>query len=66
MQNGLKQGGALSPLLFNFALDYAVKKSLENQMGLKLNAAQQLLSCADNVNVPNSSDRTKPRDLLSL
>jgi hypothetical protein len=26
-QNGLKQGDALSPLLFNFVLDYAIKKA---------------------------------------
>jgi hypothetical protein len=26
-QNGLKQGDALSPLLFNFALEYAISKS---------------------------------------
>jgi hypothetical protein len=26
IQNGLKQGDALLPLLFNFALEYAIKK----------------------------------------
>jgi hypothetical protein len=26
IQNGLKEGGALSPLLFNFALEYAIRK----------------------------------------
>jgi hypothetical protein len=26
IQNGLKQGGALSPLLFKFALEYAIRK----------------------------------------
>jgi hypothetical protein len=26
IQNGLKQGDALSPLLFNFALEYAISK----------------------------------------
>jgi hypothetical protein len=26
IQNGLKQGNVLSPLLFNFALEYAIRK----------------------------------------
>jgi hypothetical protein len=26
IKNGLKQGDALSPLLFNFALEYAIRK----------------------------------------
>jgi hypothetical protein len=36
-QNGLKQRDDASPLLFNLALGYDIRKAQENQVGLKLN-----------------------------
>jgi hypothetical protein len=42
IQNGLKQTGALSPLLFNFALEYTIRRNQKYQVGLKLIGIYQL------------------------
>ena len=50
IRNGLKHGDALLPLLFNFALDYAIRRVQINQDGLKLNGTHQFLVYADGSN----------------
>jgi hypothetical protein len=49
VQNDLKQEDALSPLLFNFPLEYAIRMIQKTQVDLKWNQTHQLLVCADGV-----------------
>ena len=50
IRNGLKQEDALSPLLFNMALDYALRRVQVNRDGLKLSGTHQLRVYADYFN----------------
>jgi hypothetical protein len=62
IQNGLKQGDALSPLLFSFA----IRKVQENQVGLKLNGTHYLLAYADDVNLLGDNIDTIEKNTKTL
>jgi sorting nexin-29 len=53
-------------LLFNFALDYAIKSVQVNQNGLKLNGTHELLAYADDVNILGGSVHTVKENAESL
>jgi len=49
-RSGLKQGDALSPLLFNFALEDAIRSVRVKEDGLKLNKYTSTFFYGDDVN----------------
>jgi hypothetical protein len=51
IQNGIRQKDALSPLLYNFVLENAIRKVEETWVGLKLNGTCDLLVSADDMNI---------------
>jgi hypothetical protein len=56
----------LSPLFFNFSLDYAIRKVQENQVGLKLNGTHQLLVYADDVNLLDDNNKAGIPSVIQL
>ena len=57
-KNVLKQGDLLLPLLFNFALECAIRRVQADHEGLKLIDTRQLLFYNDDLNVLGASIRT--------
>jgi sorting nexin-29 len=62
----LKHGDALPPLLFNLALEYAIRRVQVNQGGVKFNGTHQLLVYAGDVNILGQSIRTKVKNTEAL
>jgi len=58
IKNGLKKGDPFSPLLFNFAFEYVIRRVQVIQDDSKLNGTHQLLVYADDVNVLDGSVHT--------
>jgi hypothetical protein len=62
IQNGLKQGDVLLPLLFSYVLEYAIRKVQENHMGMKFDGTHQLLDYTDDVNLLGDNIETIKRN----
>jgi len=66
IRNGLKQGDVLTSLLFNCALEYAIRRVQVNQNSLKLNGTHEVLVYADDVIILGGSVHTIKKNAESL
>jgi hypothetical protein len=62
----LKQGEALSSLLFNFTLEYNIRRVQENQEVLKLNGTHHLLAYDDDDNIVGESIENIKKNIKTL
>ena len=60
IENGLKWGDDFSPLLFNFVLEYAIRKVQD------MNGTQQILAYADDINLIGVEIRSIERNIHAL
>jgi hypothetical protein len=58
IKNGLKEEDDLSSLLFNFALEYAIRKIKANHKLLQFNGTHQVVIYGDDVNLLGHSTHT--------
>jgi hypothetical protein len=65
-KNGLRQGDALLPLLFNVSLEYVMNRVQDSQEGLKLNGTHQLLAYADDVRIVGENTDTIQKNTKAL
>ena len=61
----MKQGVVLSPLLFNIALEYVIRRVQVKQEGLKLNGTHQLLVYTDDILQKRTYYKEKHRSFSS-
>ena len=54
-KNGPNEGNATLLLLFNFALEYAIRKVTANHKLLKFNGTHQVINYGDDVNLQSQS-----------
>jgi hypothetical protein len=52
-----EEGDTLAPLLFSFAVEYAIKRIQKNQEELKLNRTNQFFACVE-VNIVGKKHKT--------
>jgi hypothetical protein len=66
IKKGLKQGDASVPLLFNFTLQFAIRRVQVNQDSLKLNDTHQLVVYVADVNILGRSIHTIKKNTITL
>jgi hypothetical protein len=60
------KGTIIRPLLYNFALEYAITKVQENKADFELNGTNQFLAYADDVNLLGQNINTMKKCTWSL